>query len=254
MSRTLIPIVVAFLPAFALADAQIQMVGTDGKVDGTYQIKGSRVRMDSVDSGDNAMIYDAATHSVTVVDRGRQRYMHIDAETVANASAAVSGAMAEMEKQLANLPPEQREAMKKYMPAMPSTTTAKMPDIKAERTGKTDVVNGTSCDVVTVTMDGKAAGEACVAARGSGLSDADAQTLRTMFQDMSKMASGVLGHSEGTEQQFSALGGVPLRWRDADTGRVTETRVDSKIAIDAAAFEVPAGYTEEKLEIPNLSR
>ena len=48
------------------------------------------------------------------------------------------------------------------------------------------------------------------------------------------------------------IGGVPLRWKEAETGRVTETRVETKVAIDASAFEIPAGYTEEKIPIPGL--
>jgi hypothetical protein len=252
MYRTLLPIACSVLPLIAFADAQIQMVGKDGKVDGTYQIKAGKVRIESVDSGNNTLIYEAASHGITVLDHGKKHYMHLDAETVANVGAAASSAMAEMEKQLANLPPEQREAMKQFMPDMPSA--ASLPDIKAERTGGSDVVNGTSCEIVQVTMDGKAAGEACVASSGTGLSDGDEQTLRAMFADLSKMASSVLGGGSGTDREFAALGGVPLRWRDSDTGRVTETRVDTKVPIDPVGFQIPADYTEDKLEIPSLSR
>jgi hypothetical protein len=251
MTRALLPIACCLMPLVAFADAQIQMVGRDGKVDGTYQIKGTKVLMESVDSGDNSLVYDAATHGITVIDHARKRYMHLDSQTVAGAGAAVSGAMAELEKQLENLPPEQREAMKQYMPAMPGTTAASLPDIKATRTGRSDVVNGTACDIVDVTMDGKGAGEACIASNGTGLSEVDQQTLRTMFEDMSKMASSVLGGADRS-QEFAALGGVPLRWREADSGRVTETRIDTKATIDASKFEVPTGYSQQKIEIPRL--
>ena len=252
MTRALLPIACCLMPLLAFADAQIQMVGKDGKVDGTYQIKGTKVLMEAVDSGDNSLVYDASTHGITVIDHGKKRYMHLDSQTVAKAGAAMNGAMAELEKQLANLPPEQREAMKQYMPQMPSTTTPSMPDIKAARTGKSDVVNGTQCDIVDVTMNGEAAGEACIASQGTGLSDADQQTLRSMFDDMSKMASSVLGRDD-TSPEFAALGGVPLRWRDADSGRVTETRVDTKAPVDGSKFEIPAGYSEQKIEIPSLT-
>ena len=113
-------------------------------------------------------------------------------------------------------------------------------------------MNGISCEIVQVTVDGKAAGEACVASKGTGLSDSDEQTLRSMFADLSKLASSVLGGNSGTDREFAVLGGLPLRWRESDTGRVTETRVDTKAPIDAAGFQIPAGYTEEKLEVPSL--
>jgi hypothetical protein len=251
MIRTFVSIACASMSLAALADAQLQMVDKDGRIDGTYQVKGGKVRMDSVDSGNMSIIYDSASHGMTVLDHGKKNYMRIDAETAATAGAAVSDAMAMLEKQLEGLPPEQREAMKQYLPQLPGGSTS-IPKIAADRTGKSETVNGAPCDLVNVTMDGEPLGEACIASKGVGLSDADQATLRTMFDDMSKVASSVLGNGARTGQQFAALGGVPLRWREAGTGRVTDTRVDTKVAIDASAFEIPAGYTEEKIAIPSL--
>jgi hypothetical protein len=251
MIRTFVSVACALVPLAALADAQLQMVDKNGRVDGTYQVKNGKVRMDSVDSGDMSLVYDSASHATTVLDHGKKSFMRIDAETAATAGAAVSDAMALMEKQLEALPPEQREAMKQYLPQLPGGATS-IPKIAASPAGKSDTVNGTACDVVNVTMDGKPLGEACIASSGIGLSDADQRTLRMMFDDMSKVASSVLGNGARTGQQFSALGGVPLRWKEADSGRVTETRVDTKVAIDAKAFEIPAGYTEQTIAIPNL--
>jgi len=251
MIRTFVSIACAVLPLAALADAQLQMVDKAGSVDGTYQIKGGKVRMESADAGDMTIVYDAATHGTTVLDHGKKQYMRIDAETAASAGAAVSDAMAAIQKQLEALPPEQREAMKEYLPQLPGGTTS-IPKIAASPTGKSDSVNGKPCDVVNITMDGDPLGEACIASGGVGLSDADQQTLQTMFDDMSKVASSVLGSGARAGQQFAALGGVPLRWKEAETGRVTETRVDTKAPIDSKAFDIPAGYTETKLPIPTL--
>jgi hypothetical protein len=69
---------------------------------------------------------------------------------------------------------------------------------------------------------------------------------------MSKMASSVLGDRARAGQQFAALGGVPLRWRDADTGRVTTTRIDASAKVDGAIFDIPAGYAEQRIEVPSL--
>jgi Domain of unknown function (DUF4412) len=253
MNKALLPVACALLPLIALADAKVEMVDKAGQVDGTYQIRNGKVRLQSADSGNTTMIYDSATHGMTVIDHDKKRYMHLDVETAAAAGAAVSDAMAEMEKRLAALPPEQREQMKQFMPKLPGATGAAMPVVTAERTGKSDSVNGKSCAIVAVAMDGKALGEACVAADGLALSAADQQTLRTMFDDMSKMASSVLGHGARRGQQFAALGGVPLRWTDVETGRVTETRVDTKADIAADSFEVPADYSEQKIEVPNFN-
>ena len=247
-----LPVILACLvPIASLADAELTMRDNSDRVDATYRIKDGHVRMESADAGDMSLLYDAATHGITVLDHGEKRYMHIDVQTAAAAGEAASDAMRKLEERLASLPPEQREAVKKLMPQMESTK-ASLPVVKAERTGKSDTVDGTACDLVQVTLDEKPAGEACIAAKGPELSDADQQTLRTMFDDMSRMASSVLGDGTRTGQQFAALGGVPLRWREADTGRVTTTRIDASAKIDPAIFEIPAGYAERRIEIPDL--
>jgi hypothetical protein len=251
MIRTFVPIACAFAPLAAVADAQLQMVDKAGAVDGTYQVKAGKVRIESSDAANVTIVYDASTHAMTMLDHGKKTYMRIDAETAASAGAAVSGAMAAVQKQLEALPPEQREAMKQYLPQLPGGTTS-IPKFEASPAGRSDTVNGTSCNVVNVSMDGKPLGEACIASQGVGLSEADQQTLRTMFDDMSKVATAVLGSGARAGQQYAVLGGVPLRWKEADTGRVTETRVDTKVAIDAKSFDIPAGYTEEKLPIPGM--
>jgi hypothetical protein len=240
-----------FLPLVALADARLQMVDSAGNVDSTYQIKGSKVRVESVESPDVALVYDAATHGMTVIDHGKKKYMRIDAETAAQAGAAMSDAMKEMEARLAELPPEQREMAKQFMPKLPGGAS-KLPVIASQKTGKSDSVQGVSCEIMTVTMDGEALGDACVTSKSLALSDADQQTMKTMFADMSRLASSFAGSGAAAGQQFSALDGMPLRWRDADSGRVTEMRIDAKAAVDAAAMEIPAGYAEQEIAIPSM--
>jgi hypothetical protein len=97
--------------------------------------------------------------------------MHIDAETVANLGAAASSAMTEMEKQLANLPPEQREAIEKMMPAMPTA-----PSLPTSRpiARANDVVNGVY-EIVRSRSNGTPR-VTCVASK-TGLSDSDERTL-----------------------------------------------------------------------------
>jgi hypothetical protein len=249
MYERLVGILACLMPVATLADAQLTMLDKSDRVDATYRVKDGKVRVESADAGDVSMLYDAATHGFTVLDHGEKRYMRVDAQTAAAAGAAASDAMKAVEERLAALPPEQREALKKMMPKIEGAE-ATVPVVKADRTGQTDTVAGTACDLVQVTMDGKALGEACIAAKGVGLSDGDQQTLRAMFDDMSRMASSVLGRGARSGQQFAALGGVPLRWREADTGRVTTTRIDASAGLDATVFEIPAGYAERRLEIP----
>jgi hypothetical protein len=242
---------VPLVPVAAYADAQLTMLDRSDRADSTYRIKDGKVRVESADAGDVSMLYDAATHEFTVLDHGEKRYMHVDAQTAAAAGAAASDAMKAVEEHLAALPPEQREALQKMMPKLGGAQAA-VPVIKAEPTGQNDTVNGTACDLVQVTMDGKALGEACIAAKGIGLSEGDQQTMRTMFDDMSRMASSVLGSGARSGQQFAALGGVPLRWREAETGRVTTTRIDASTKLDSTLFAIPAGYAEQRLEIPGV--
>ena len=190
MSRTLMYAAGFLLPLVALGDARFHLVDQANKVDGTYEIRDGKVRIQTSETTGMTMLYDAATHTMTVLDHDKKRYMRMDAETAAAAGAAVSDAMSEVEKQLATLPPEQREAMKQFLPQSVTGATGSLPVGTARRTGKSDTVAGASCDLVEVTMDGEAMGEACVATKGTSfLGEADQQTLHAMFQDMSKMAS-----------------------------------------------------------------
>jgi hypothetical protein len=251
MNRSLLIAVTLALPGACLAEAKLEMLDKTGKVDATYQIKDGKVHVKSVEAPDVAMVYDAATHAMTVIDHGRKSYVRMDAETAAAAGAVMSDAMKEMEKRIATLPPEQQEAMRKLMPQAAGGGTA-VPAVKAVATGKSDTVDGVGCDVVNVTLDGKPLGEACVTKAGLALDEADRATLNAMFDDMSKMASSVTGGTAEAGKKFAALDGIPLRWRDADTGRETLTRLDAKASVEAAAFEIPAGYSEQKLQIPNF--
>lgn len=251
MNRMLLLAVTLALPGAALADAKLEMLDATGKVDATYLIRDGKVHVRSAEAPDVAMVYDAATHAMVVIDHGRKSYVRMDAETAAAAGAVMSDAMKELEARIASLPPEQQEAMRKMLPKS-ATGASAMPAIKAAPTGRSDTVDGVTCDVVNVTVDGKPYGEACVTKAGLALDEDDRATLKAMFDDMGKMASSVTGGTAAAGKKFAALDGIPLRWHDAQTGRETRTRLDTGATVEASAFEIPAGYSEQKLEIPGL--
>ena len=60
--------------------------------------------------------------------------MRMDRETAESMSETMNAAMAEMEKRLAEMPPEQREQMKQFMPEMMTRATGAAA-ISVDRTG-----------------------------------------------------------------------------------------------------------------------
>ena len=88
----------------------------------------------------------------------------MDRETVERLANQISAAMKQMEEALKNVPPEQREMMERMMKGkmkgMPSSTPRAEPVVKS--LGKSDSVNGISCDWKEVSRDDVVELKVCV--------------------------------------------------------------------------------------------
>jgi hypothetical protein len=125
--------------------------------------------------------------------------MVLDSAQVKAQMAQANEAMKQMEQQLASMPPEIREMMKKNMPNM--GTGKPLIDIKVNKTGKSDNKGGYACQMVDITISGAPAGnleqEDCVVPGDKlGLPAADVQTMRAMAEfgkEMTKEMGQMIG-------------------------------------------------------------
>jgi hypothetical protein len=163
----------------------------------------------------------------------------------------VDSAMAQMQQQLANLPPEQRRMMEQMMQGrgMPGMTAP--PQVVYRQTGS-DKVGQWSCTKYEGTANGQKVVEVCtVDPKEFELSPADFDVARQLTEFMKTLlpeaAEGAFMNGTVQDQGFA---GVPVRrtsFRDGAVESVTETAEFRKEAIPAAVFETPAGFRKEAM-------
>lgn len=257
--RPLAALLALALPAAALADARISFQATEG---GGADIRGllighGKVRSDA--DGDVSVIMDPANGSMTLLDHGKREFTRIGRAEMEQMSGALNEAMAQMEAAMANMPPEVRAQMQGMVGgALPGMGGEAM--VRVVDTGERDRVAGHSCTIFRTQVQGRTVNESCMgdASVLSGLSAADRATLdgvMAMTRDMvESLASGPL--AQFADMTPFKQGLVPLRVTDLDGGRRATSEfagIDSG-SLPADLFQVPAGYREQKIEMPRMGR
>ena len=124
-----------------------------------------------------------------------------------------------------------------------------------KNTGRSETVAGIPCTVWEASVDGKKEEELCAAKPGSiPGGDEVMKTLKEVGEMLKGFTQGV-GASSATAPPSPGTTSRPSRacrssTRDFENGKVTsETRllVARKESVAGAQFEVPAGYTEKKV-------
>ena len=239
----------------SFADTQITMLekhegmGADGS-ETVISVRDGKVlfRQAGGPSGSD-VIFDAATGNMTQIDHRGKKFMVISKEEMQAGISKASEMMKQMEQQLASLPKEQREMMMqqmKQMPGMPQMGERKAPDVKVEFTGKSQTIAGIDCKMVKITESGEPEGTACIAkTKDLGMSDADFETLASMFDTMRELAS--MGGNGGSVPDMRELKGYPISYSNPGDGSVSKLISASGDELDAALFEVPASYKRQSM-------
>ena len=245
MFRTGLTLVAALAAAHTLADARLEM--TDGADDDDGMIINvSNGKLAFEEGGVPTMLYDAKTDAFTYLNHAQKGYVVMDKAAMKEVGDQMDSMMKEVQAQLASLPPEQREAMMQMMPGMADRMKPKSEAPKADIdfTGDSAKVGGYSCKIARISGLADGANEVCVAKpKALGISGDDFDTMTRAFDMMQKAANRF-----GQGAPFPSareLGGVPIRVRD-DEGVTSLTRVSTD-KIDAAVFEIPAGYSQQSI-------
>jgi hypothetical protein len=212
----------------------------------------NRIRTE-VHDGDGrrqVIIFNGTTEVLYIVDPARKSYIEMTKADAAKMGSMMSGAMAMMQQQMANLPPAQRAMMEQKMAGMMGgATSVARPEYKRVGTGK---VADRTCDRYDGYTAGQKTSEICtVSPEALGFSLADFGVLgklsdfvRTIMPQMGDQIVGV-----GTpEMGFS---GLPIRTATTDprsgrtvTMEMTEAR---RATFEDSLFEVPAGFTKQAM-------
>lgn len=254
--RFLASILALALPTVALADARIDFVATEGGGADlkSFQIGHGKMRSDADDN--ISMIMDPQAGTMTMIDHGQRTFTHMTRADLERLGGALSSAMAQMEQAMANLPPEVRSQMQGMAGGLPGM--AAMPKMDVVETGQSGTVAGHRCHVYQTRMDGKTINETCMGSLSAldALSAADRAVLDGAFVMLQDLAESL---AQGPMAQMIDLTGIqsgmiPLRLTNIENGRRATSELSGidTSALPADNFAVPAGYREEKLEMPDL--
>lgn len=241
-------ITTVFLLGIAAAHADTKLVYVDensGEVRSVIAIKDGMVRMDNKDQ-QNWVLYDSSSETITAVDAANRSYSVIDEETMQQISKQVSDAMAKMEEQLANVPAEQREAMKKMMGGMMDMGKKSL-ETSVERTGRSMSKAGYDCDEVIFSVGTITRTTLCVVEDGElGLDSDDQVALDNMYAAMNRFTE-TIGKGIGMSYSLPDIGGIPVYSKEDKerTGEILKEATDDDL--DSGLFEVPSGFREEKM-------
>ena len=148
MRRFTLPVTAAFAASSLFAGVRIQMEQTDLGTNKTSTqimlLDNTRMRVDSDDKNTMMFLTDGGRSRMVILDKAKNQYQEIDEETMKQLGAQVNSAMAQMQEQMKNLPPEQRAMMEKMMKGkMPQMAAAAPRTVYTAKGGSS--VNGFSC-------------------------------------------------------------------------------------------------------------
>lgn len=242
---------VAFSTALVLADSKIEYKATEGGGSSlnTILIGQGKIRADA--DQNTSVIIDPTAGQMTVLDHGKKIFTRIGKAELQQ----MTDMFKQLEGMLANMPPEARQMVQSRMGGAGGG-----PAIVTEDTGEKATVAGKACRIFRTTMQGRPTAEYCMA---------DASAIDLPAADRQTMAAAMAWSKELTD----AISKMPML-RMADTGpfraglmplrsttigadgtrRTSELVGVTNSVLSADVFAVPAGYKEQKIEIPKMGR
>ncbi len=218
----------------------------------------NRLRVNSDDGNSVMFLTDGGRNRMVMLDKARNTYQEMDEETMKKMGQQMSAMMTQLQAQLKNMPPEQRQMMEKMMKGkMPQAAAAAAP--KTVYTSKgSGSVNGFSCTKYEGDLKGVKESEVCAALPAQiKLTPADLQIFEKMKQFSSTLLSSLAnspvhikvpsgyGFDEGYE-------GFPIQKIDFENGRATsrsELKSITRVNLTDADFSLG---NAKKVEIPTL--
>lgn len=268
MKRLVSSFAIALLfTASAYADVVFEIEQKELNPESTGQIKGkvkgNDLRMDMYENGgklDGSMIYRGASKEMIMIDHDDKSFVILDEATMSALSAKLSAAMKQMEAQLQNLPPEQREQMKQMM-GMGGSSDYVEPVLKKTGSGE---VNGVACQKYDVFQGSEKVREYCVTQWGNieggqemmNLMMQMADSMENMMKSFSIPGNPMGSQVEFEENVFSRLrelNGFPIETVDFDDGEkesISTFSSSKKTTVDASEFVPPSDYKKQSMELP----
>ena len=254
MKRILLIVLGAVGAQAASAGVYVELVDHDistGKVELSQKMYVQNGQGRFVDSGGRTTLIKDGT--MYVIDDADKSYIAFDKATMEKLAVKINAAMAQMQEQLAKLPPEQRAQMEAMLPGMAGGDKKWV--VEAIDTGKSDKVDGRACKVWDVKRNGELDDQMCVVPYSSLPGKENFQAMfanfAKVFEEMAKSVPMLSGMMTNEFAAQAKVGGFPVRTRGYENGKLGDTehnvRVWREEAMDASTFSVPAGYKQKQM-------
>ena len=156
-------------------------------------------------------------------------------------NAMMEKAKADMEHQLASLPPEQRESMRKMMANMPSAAAGSDAPAEVKATGEKKTINGFACSKYIIDSGGN---QQAVVWATKDVKDFEA--MRKDWEEFNKRMMAMTPRGNNSlGAAFAKIDGFAIQTEMGPGITTTVTKVEQR-AIADSEFEVPSGYSLEK--------
>ena len=202
------------------------------------------------------MIFRGDLKRMWAIEGDERKYTEMSPETVQQMSAQVSGAMAQMQAQLAQLPPEQRAQIEAMMAQRGGALAAPAQrQVTYTRAGGGKTVGAWRCEQYAKMVNGQKEEELCMAPIGSVGINADdlkvLESISTMMGPITQQAPN-RGDYLSLDAVNKAIGfqGIPLETVYYSDGKPERRNTVSKIdrtSIPASTFEIPPGFTKKEM-------
>ena len=242
----------------APASAQVTMMmrySTAGGPTSTQQIQMDRthIRAETAANGDTvAFVYDGPAKMVRMINLSRKSYTEMDQAQLQRMGQQVNSAMAAVQEQLKNLPPEQQKRLQDLLKgrglAAPGTA-AKRPTFT--HTGSDKAGQWTCAKYDGYRGTEKVAEVCAVEPSALGLTTADFEAARQLAELVRSLmpaaADQVSFNGTIEEQGFPGVAVRRVTLRNGTPESTTELTEIRREAIPASAFAVPDGFRREAM-------
>lgn len=257
-------LIAALVPSPVSADVTMKMATTDAQgrqaEDNLIQTQSGRIRVDNMGGAPGHISMIFRDNAMVILNHDEKTYYVIDEATLAKVSTRMSDAMKMMERQMSQMPPEQRamveQMMKGRMQGMgaPRQQAKKEPP-RIEATGQTEW-QSYSCTRYEVFDGGAKTQEICAASMdqiegAEEMTDAFRQMAAFMKKMTESFSAGPLARAGRTPMDMMLeIGGFPVHTRYFENGAAShEVFLKSVVSgkLDPALFEAPRGYKRQDL-------
>ena len=227
----------------------------------TMLLDATRLRIDSDDKNSMMFLTDGGRNRMVILDKAKNEYREIDEETMKQLGAQVNAAMAQMQEQMKNLPPEQRAMMEKMMKGkMPQLAAAVPKTVYTSKGGGS--VNGFSCTKYEGMEGTQKVADVCAASASQiklGASDFQVfQKMKDFVASMTSAMSSVPFYSNLAAGRYfdNGIEGFPIQRTSYSNGKAeqrSELKSVTQATFTAADFSL-GNAKKVEMELPGGPR